>query len=170
MNMRMKLWGMSVALASMVGLVGASAAGEGHEDHGKMAAETKITPQTTCPVMGGKINEQIFADHDGKRVYFCCAMCPKEFAKDPQKYIKKLGDQGVTVAKVQTTCPVMGGKINKDHYVDAKGNRIYVCCPGCIGKIKADPDTYIKKLEDAGVALDPAPADKSDSAHKGHHH
>jgi hypothetical protein len=40
--------------------------------------------------------------------------------------------------KTQTTCPVMGGKINKAQFVDAKGFRIYVCCPGCIAKVKAN--------------------------------
>ena len=63
--------------------------------------------------------------------------------------------------KAQTTCPVMGGKINKKQYVDVKGKRIYVCCPGCIGTIKADPDKYIQKLEKEGVTLDAAP--KSDT-------
>lgn len=73
-----------------------------------------------------------------------------------------------TAVKVtpQTTCPVMGGKINKAQYADAKGKRIYVCCPGCIGKIKADPDKYIKQLEKQGVTLDTIPkkvkADKKD--------
>lgn len=54
----------------------------------------------------------------------------------------------------------MGGKINKDLYVDHDGKRVYVCCKGCIGKIKADPDKYIKKLEKDGVALDAAQEDE----------
>ena len=55
--------------------------------------------QTTCPVMGGKINKAIFADYQGKRVYFCCAGCPAEFQKDPAKYVKILEDQGVVLEK-----------------------------------------------------------------------
>ncbi|MCF8056659.1 MAG: hypothetical protein K9K37_08475 [Desulfocapsa sp.] len=50
--------------------------------------------QTTCPVMGGTINKELYADHNGERVYFCCMMCPPEFAKDPEKYIKKLKEMG----------------------------------------------------------------------------
>jgi len=53
----------------------------------------------------------------------------------------------------QTTCPVMGGKINKKLYVDYKGKRIYVCCGGCISTVKADPEKYIKKLEKEGVTV-----------------
>ena len=56
-------------------------------------------PQTACPVMGDKINKAIYADHDGKRVYFCCAGCVNTFKKDPAKYVKKLEDAGVTLAK-----------------------------------------------------------------------
>jgi hypothetical protein len=73
--------------------------------------------------------------------------------------------------KKQTTCPVMGGKINKAQYADVKGKRIYVCCPGCIGKIKADPDKYIKQLEAEGITLDKAVKKKMDHTdHSGHNH
>jgi hypothetical protein len=74
-------------------------------------------------------------------------------------------------SKKQTTCPVMGGKINKAQFVDAKGVRIYVCCPGCISKVKADPDKYIKELESKGIELEKTPEKKDDSAaHAGHQH
>ncbi len=53
--------------------------------------------------MGEKINKRFCADHDGKRVYFCCPGCDRTFKKDPAKYIKKLEDAGVTVAKVPGT-------------------------------------------------------------------
>jgi hypothetical protein len=69
--------------------------------------------------------------------------------------------------KKQTTCPVMGGKINKTQYADVNGVRIYVCCAGCIDKIKADPDKYIKQLEAKGITLDKTP--KKDE-HAGHQH
>ena len=59
--------------------------------------------------------------------------------------------------KPQTVCPVMGGKINKKQFADVQGKRIYVCCPGCIKLIEAKPKVYIKKLEDAGVAITPTP-------------
>ncbi len=36
-------------------------------------------------------------------------------------------------AKPQTVCPVLGGNVNKQVYVDYKGNRIYFCCKGCDG-------------------------------------
>jgi hypothetical protein len=62
--------------------------------------------------------------------------------------------------KTQTMCPVMDGKINKSLYADVKGYRIYVCCPGCIKKIKEDPEKYIKKLHEEGVNIEKAPTMK----------
>ena len=50
--------------------------------------------QTTCSVMGSEIDKNYHVDHDGKRIYFCCAECPKEFAKKPAEYMKKLEDAG----------------------------------------------------------------------------
>jgi len=144
-----------VAATVLAGLLiaGTTWAEKGHEHNTSKVEEAKITPQTTCPVMGGKINKDLYVDHDGKRVYVCCKGCVDAVKKDPQKYIKKLEAAGVNVAKLQTTCPVMGGKINKDLYVDHDGKRIYVCCKGCIGAVQKDPKKYIEKLEAAGTAV-----------------
>ncbi len=62
-------------------------------------------------------------------------------------------------AKEQTLCPVMNSKVNRSLYVDAKGYRIYVCCPGCKAKVKADPDKYIQQLQAAGVQLEKTPVE-----------
>lgn len=51
--------------------------------------------QTTCPVMGGNISKDVYADYQGKRVYFCCPACIPEFKKNPEKYLKKLEAEGV---------------------------------------------------------------------------
>lgn len=56
----------------------------------------------------------------------------------------------------QTTCPVMGGRINTNLFVDAEGKRIYVCCPSCLPDLKKDPTKYIQKIEAQGVTLDAA--------------
>ena len=56
-------------------------------------------PQTTCPVLGGKINQEVYTDYQGQRVYFCCAGCVDVFKKDPEKYLKEMKEQGVTPEK-----------------------------------------------------------------------
>ena len=58
--------------------------------------------------------------------------------------------KGTDEVKEQTTCPVMGGNINKDAYADVNGFRVYACCPGCLSKIKADPEKYVAKVRANG--------------------
>ena len=56
--------------------------------------------QTFCPVMwGNPISKDIYADYNGKRVYFCCGYCQVKFKESPEMYIKKLEDAGVTLEK-----------------------------------------------------------------------
>jgi YHS domain-containing protein len=54
----------------------------------------------------------------------------------------------------QTTCPVMGGAIDKKLYVDYQGKRIYMCCPGCKDAIAKNPEKYIKKLASMGQSVE----------------
>ena len=68
------------------------------------AAEGK--PQTICPVLAGNIDKSIYVDYKGKRIYFCCQGCDAEFKKDPEKYMKKLQEQGITLEP----CPPEAGK------------------------------------------------------------
>ena len=56
--------------------------------------------------------------------------------------------------KPQTTCPVMGGTIDKKLFVDYKGKRTYVCCEGCLAKLRKNPEKYLKKLEKMGQAAE----------------
>ncbi len=50
------------------------------------------------------------------------------------------------VAGEQTTCPVMGGAIDKTIFVEYKGKKVYFCCPGCVETFKANPEKYLAKL------------------------
>jgi len=75
----------------------------------------------------------------------------------PNTSAENLHDHTATDLKTQTTCPVMGGDIDPSLYVDVEGKRIYVCCSGCISKIKSEPEKYIKKLEDERVVLQEMP-------------
>jgi YHS domain-containing protein len=64
----------------------------------------------------------------------------------------------VQTVKKQAVCPVMGGEVNTNLFVDHDGRRIYACCPGCVGELKKHPAKYITKLEKDGVTLDKTPA------------
>lgn len=67
-----------------------------------------------------------------------------------------LPDTAAAAGKMQTTCPVMGGSIDKTVYLDYQGKRLYFCCPACIPEFKKEPAKYLKKLEAEGVQLAPA--------------
>ena len=61
-------------------------------------SQAQAGPQITCPVMeGGKIDKGIYEDYEGKRVYFCCSSCKAAFKADPEKYMKKMADEGVVL-------------------------------------------------------------------------
>jgi YHS domain-containing protein len=72
-----------------------------------VAAQGKA--QTTCPVLGGNINKDVYVDYQGQRIYFCCEACIAEFRKDPEKFLEKLKAQGITSEK----SPTGQGKTNK---------------------------------------------------------
>lgn len=42
----------------------------------------------TCPVMGMAVKKEHFVEHNGRKVYLCCAMCVGQFKRDPGKYVK----------------------------------------------------------------------------------
>jgi YHS domain-containing protein len=52
----------------------------------------------------------------------------------------------VVAAAEQTTCPVMGGAINKALFTEYQGKKVYFCCDGCKEKFEAAPEQYIAKL------------------------
>jgi len=55
--------------------------------------------QTVCPVMGGKINTNQYADVQGYRIYVCCQGCTKIIETDPEKFIAKMKETGVEPEK-----------------------------------------------------------------------
>ena len=52
----------------------------------------------------------------------------------------------VVAAAEQTTCPVMGGPINKAIFIEHQGKKVYFCCDPCKDKFKEAPEQYIAKL------------------------
>ena len=94
--------------ALVAGLLFAGCAEEGEKPvtppEGDDPAAT-ITKQTVCTLMGGKekpINKEIFADHNGKRVYLCCKGCIAKFEADADNIIKNMEDEGITLDTTPT--------------------------------------------------------------------
>ncbi len=74
-----------------------------------------------CPVSGEKIVEKMKAayEYEGKIYNFCCPMCIDEFKKDPQKYIKKVGEELKTESKERE----MQQKTQAEHETESVGDK-----------------------------------------------
>jgi membrane fusion protein, copper/silver efflux system len=134
---------------------GSAPAGHQHGDtHGEHAT-THL--QTECPVMGGAINTDSFVDVDGYRIYVCCPGCDTQIEDDPQKYISEMKQAGIQLYRLQTHCPIMDFPINRELYYDHNGQRIYVCCAGCIDDIKERAEEIITGHRNKGIVFEVTP-------------
>ncbi|MDG5814979.1 hypothetical protein QA601_07820 [Chitinispirillales bacterium ANBcel5] len=122
-----------------------------HSGHHHMTTENNSSEQKTCPVMGGEINEDLYVDQDGKRIYLCCQGCSEEVKENFHKHSAKLKESGqgphnLSKEVEQKNCPVMNGEINTELYTEIEGQKIYVCCPGCIDKVEANPEKFLSMV------------------------
>jgi YHS domain-containing protein len=131
----------------LVGLQVATAEVSSQSD--KKTSDNKIE-QRKCPVLGGKIKPELYYQYKGQKIYVCCPRCIDKIKEDPEKYLKKVRKEKEEIAEArkitQKTCPVMSGVIVPNLYYQYN-KKIYVCCPGCIDKIKKDPDKYLLKVQ-----------------------
>ncbi|HWR82623.1 MAG TPA: YHS domain-containing protein [Candidatus Deferrimicrobium sp.] len=146
----------------------ASAFAEEKKASNEQSAVKQLTPQTVCPVMGGKIDSTVFTDLQGQRVYHCCPMCSEKLKADPGKYFEKAAAEGVLFENIQKVCPVSGEAIDKAIYSDYKGRRIYFCCKKCQKAFADSPKKYLKKMD--SVPAPKQPAEPDHSGHEGHDH
>jgi YHS domain-containing protein len=72
------------------------------------------------------------------------AGCQKQTPTAPAKTAATA--PGAAQVAEQTTCPVMGGAIDKAIFVEYQGKKVYFCCTGCIEKFNAHPEQYVAKL------------------------
>ncbi|MDZ4198574.1 MAG: hypothetical protein U1E27_04720 [Kiritimatiellia bacterium] len=66
----------------------------------KDAAPVVGTAQTLCPIMNAPVNQKLFVDYEGKRVYVCCKGCLAAVKKDAAKIIGEMEKKGITLARV----------------------------------------------------------------------
>jgi YHS domain-containing protein len=66
--------------------------------------------------------------------------------KEPEPAPSTAGEVVAAAEIMQKTCPVMGGTINKDLFVEYKGKKVYFCCSGCEKHFEAEPEKYLAKL------------------------
>jgi YHS domain-containing protein len=71
--------------------------------------------------------------------------CKKSEPEGPSGSVPEVPKAAV-VAGEQTICPVMGGAIDKNIFVEYKGKKVYFCCEDCKKKFEAEPEKYLAKL------------------------
>jgi len=73
---------------------------------------------------------------------------------DDLKNIGQLPDEDCKAALAQQFCPVTNlplGSMGVPVKITLGGQTVYLCCKGCMGKAKRNPDEMLKKLRDAAV-------------------
>jgi len=63
--------------------------------------------------------------------------------------LAKLPPEDAATAQKQHVCPVSGemlGTMGLPVKVSVKERDVWVCCKNCVGKLKADPEKYLAKL------------------------
>lgn len=68
----------------------------------------------------------------------------------PVDKIEQNTEKADSTFKSQKTCPIMGGPIDKEIFVDYKDFRIYVCCERCISLVKKQPENALQQLRNMG--------------------
>jgi membrane fusion protein, copper/silver efflux system len=72
-------------------------------------------------------------------------------SEEDLKNIDQMPAEDRAPAKVQAACPVTGfalGSMGVPIKITLRDKTVYLCCKGCIGKAKRDPEGTLKKLEE----------------------
>ena len=113
--------------------------------------QLKIAVQGICPVSGqqlGAHGQPIKVKIGEEEVFLCCKAC-LQGKVNPQHWATIHGN----FAKAQRICPVMKHELPKNpKWTIVKGQIVYVCCPPCTKKIAADPQTYLRKVDELYTA------------------
>ena len=103
--------------------------------------------QGICPVTGQKLGSmgdpvKVKVGKE-EHAFLCCKNCiGKKLSAEHWKTIQ------TNLAKAQGVCPVMEQPVDSTmKSTVVNGRRIFVCCPPCIEKIKADPSGFVAKLD-----------------------
>ncbi|MFQ5589631.1 MAG: YHS domain-containing protein [Phycisphaerae bacterium] len=123
---------------------------------GKVAEQRRVLArrpgvQVTCPVSKEPVDQEVFLERNGQKVYFCCKGCINKYQADPAKYASALANSYTH----QTKCPVTGEDIDPQAFTTvASGMSIYFCCQGCEKKLFTDPQKHAPRLVAQGFTID----------------
>lgn len=109
--------------------------------------QLRAAVQGICPVSGQKLGENgppIKVRVGKESIFLCCKGCLKGKI-NPQHW----ATLHANFAKAQGICPVMKHKLPaKPKWTIVQGQIVYVCCPPCTEKLAAEPEKYLRKLDE----------------------
>jgi YHS domain-containing protein len=122
-------------------------------------------PLATCVVSGeklGSMGKPVVKEYEGREVRFCCAGCIKDFEKNQATFMKKIDDKIIEQQLPHyplKTCVVMedepitgeGSEDEKPVNLVYKNRLVRFCCSKCIRQFKAEPEKFLKKIDDAVI-------------------
>ncbi len=125
-----------------------------------------VVAQKICPVSGkplGSMGQPIKVAVNGEDVLVCCEGCVDRLKNNPNKYLVNLMNSppmkstksDAQEIAFQKKCPVMDeplGSMGNPIKMRVKGRNVYLCCKGCIKKLKKEPAKYL------AIIPSPAPA------------
>lgn len=149
----MKTVKMFCAMALAVGMV-SRAMGDGPsggEEQPPTRDQIRMAVQEICPVSGRKLGshgDPIAVTIGKERLFLCCKGCTSGKV-DPKHW----ATIHANFAKAQGICPVMKQELPAaPKWTIVQGRIVYVCCPPCIKKVEADPETYLRKVDELYLA------------------
>lgn len=69
--------------------------------------------------------------------------------------------EGEGTRRLQTLCPIMNLPIDRKLYHDFEGQRIYVCCPGCLDEVRARAGEIVAEQAGRGIEFEKVPREAS---------
>lgn len=107
-----------------------------------------IAVQQICPISGQKLGEHgapVKVKIGEEHLFVCCRGCLEGKDVNPQHW----ATIHANFAKAQRICPIMKKELpTRPKWTIVEGQIFYVCCPPCSEEIAADPETYLRKLDE----------------------
>jgi len=105
-----------------------------------------IAAQKICPVSGEELRSMggpIKAKSGDQTVFLCCKGClGKPISKENWAKVT------ANLIAAQGQCPVLNKPLPASaKSVVVKNRRLFVCCPPCLEKIRANPDQYVAAVD-----------------------
>ena len=109
--------------------------------------QLSLAVQEICPMTGQQLGDHgapIKVQIGEETVFLCCRGCLQRQV-NPEHW----ATIHANFARAQGICPVMEHQLpDNPRWTIVQGQIVYVCCPPCIEKIEADPETFLQQVDE----------------------